>query len=191
VREHPGADGENTDAGKPPERSRDWRACRFDAHRAWTGQTTADAADAFTGGAQRLIYETLFPLQYTLYRFGDQHVAFAGEYWCFGVPIPGNFYPFANEPEGGDALGGPPPRTRSAEHARSLTTAAPTRRSPNVVKHHPGPAAMQAASTATSAATHIAAATRHQILSELRECCFVSANMVLSSLDAGNRIWRC
>ena len=55
-------------------------------------------------------------------------------------------------------------------------------------RDHPGPAAMQAASTATSAATHIAAATRHQILSELRECCFVSANMVLPSLAPGNRI---
>jgi hypothetical protein len=72
---------------------------------AWTGETTSDAADAFTGAAQRLVYEALFPLEYTLYRFGDQHVSEAGDYWCFGVPLTvGNFYPFQAEPEGGDAM---------------------------------------------------------------------------------------
>lgn len=70
----------------------------------WTSQTTLDLADAATGSAQRLVYEALFPLVYTLYRFGDQHVSYAGEYSCFGVPLSvGNFYPFANEPEGGNA----------------------------------------------------------------------------------------
>jgi hypothetical protein len=70
---------------------------------ALSSQADEQAQDALTASAQQLVYEALFPLQFSLFRFGDQQVSSAGDYSCFGAPLTvGNFNPFSGEPNGGN-----------------------------------------------------------------------------------------
>jgi hypothetical protein len=61
--------------------------------------TINQASQAFQGASETLVYQTLFPLAFSLYRFGDQHVNEAPDYQC--ASNDSNFNPFASEPEGG------------------------------------------------------------------------------------------
>ncbi len=78
----------------------------------WNTQDDDAMSDALAASNQLWMYEALFPLVFSLYRFGDQHVADARSYTCFreNDVTSGTFQPFASEPNGGNTvvLGGGP-----------------------------------------------------------------------------------
>jgi hypothetical protein len=71
---------------------------------------TAIEATALTATTQRLAYEALFPLVFNLFRIGDEGVTDARGYACHGKPymvdheVFPTFYPFANQPNGGQTV---------------------------------------------------------------------------------------
>jgi len=65
--------------------------------------------DALIASMKKLSFETLFPVVYTTYRFGDQEPSDARSYVCNGDVLPPirvvpTYKPFANEPEGGNLV---------------------------------------------------------------------------------------
>jgi hypothetical protein len=72
------------------------------------GTDTPRARDALTTATKKLSFETLFPVVYATYRFGDQQVSEAGNYVCYQYPEGSDpfepFNPFENEPEGGNLV---------------------------------------------------------------------------------------
>jgi hypothetical protein len=70
----------------------------------WTSQDSNNDAYALSAATVSWAYQTLFPTIYSLYRFGDQNVQYAGQYSCFGVQPPAPFAPFADAPGGGETV---------------------------------------------------------------------------------------
>jgi hypothetical protein len=93
----------------------DWGRLRTAAQNAdghWSWDPAVDypaMRDALIASMKKLSFETLFPVVYSTYHFGDQEPSDARSYVCYEYPPAGlpsfrPYNPFADEPEGGNTV---------------------------------------------------------------------------------------